>query len=110
MNLHDYGFKDKKVDTNKRKGTIEHITGSIFTLDGYNLITKVDVRDVKFIQDDKRVIVYGSDNDIIMDASISDISGWMIKECGEDMEEHIFTIANKGFYCKMLVSGYKEVG
>lgn len=108
MNLQKYGFTDRNVDNTPRSGTIKHITGSIFALNGYSLITKVDIEDLRFIQDDKRIIIYDSDNEIIMDAALNDICEWKVKKCGNDMEEHVFRIKRKGIYCKMLVSGYEE--
>lgn len=108
LNLEKYGYERHYIDHAKRSGKIAHASGSVFTINGYNLITKVDMRDLKFIQDDERVIVYDCQNDIVMDVKLDDIVGWQIKDYGGNMEEHVFTLVDRDFYCKMFVNGYDE--
>lgn len=108
LSLEKYGYEKHYIDHTKRSGKIAHVSGSVFTINSYNLITKVDMRDLKFIQDDERVIVHDCQNDIVMDVKLDDIVDWQIKNWGENMEEHVFTLVDRDFYCKMLVSGYEE--
>lgn len=108
MGFHDSRFEDQHIDRSNRRGKIGRVSGSIYTLNGYNLITKVDVKNLRFIQDDKRIVIYDSRNEVIMDTSLDDIFDWKIKKYSDDMDEHVFCVKDKGFYCKMLVSGYEE--
>ena len=108
MDLGKYGYETHYIDHAKRSGKIAHVSGSVFTTNGYNLITKVDMKNLRFVQDDERVIVYDSSNEVVMDTCLKDIECWQIKDWGTVGEEHVFTLTDRGVYCKMLVSGYEE--
>lgn len=101
------GFEEQRVSNTVKFGKIDEVRGSIYTLDGYNLITKVDMENICFRQEEDRVVVYDSERNVIMDVAIGDIDNWMIKKLSDDTDEHVFSIRNKGVYCQMLVCGYE---
>ena len=107
--MENIGFECHKTDASNRWAHIESVHGTIYTLDGYNLLTRVAMKNITMNQTGDRVVVKDEDDNIVMDADVNDIVDWKIKQWSDDMEEHFFTIKNKGVCCQMLVEGYTEV-
>lgn len=108
MDLKHIGFSDKNIDNGYRRAYIESVHGSIYTLDGYNLLTKVDFDGLTMQQENDRVVILNNDNSIVMDANVHDIHDWKAKKLTDNIEEHFFSIKNKGVYFQMLIEGYVE--
>lgn len=100
------GFVEQKVSSATRTGKIDKVSGQIYTLDGYNLITTIDMENIEFVQMDDRVVAYDSNGKRVMNLSIYDMDGWAIKSYADNIEEHVFSIRNKGINCKVLVQGF----
>lgn len=107
--MENIGFEHHKIDISNRCAHIKSVQGGIYTLDRYNLLTRVDMNELTMNQTGDRVIVKDKDDLIIMDVDVNDIGDWQIKQWSDDVEEHFFTIRSKGVFCQMLVEGYVEV-
>lgn len=100
-----YGFIKQSVELDNKVGKIKKISSQIYTLNGYNLITTITRRNVGFIQNGDRIIVKDEHGVVIMNMSIYDMEDLMMKKHGDDVEERIFSIKNKGIYCKVVMCG-----
>lgn len=105
FDIREHGYVEQHVDSKMKTGRIKETSGQIYTLDGYNLLTTVNYKNIEFIQQGDRVIVTDSKGRIAMDMNVYDMDGWYIKDYGDGVEEHIFSIKDKGVMCKMVVKG-----
>lgn len=105
FDIREHGYIKQHVDSKMKTGRIKETSGQIYTLDGYNLLTTVNYKNIEFIQQGDRVIVMDSKGRIAMDMNVYDMDGWHVKNYGDGVEEHVFSIKNKGVMCKMVVKG-----
>lgn len=105
-NFKEYGFVEQHANSAVRIGKIDEISGCIYTIDSYNLITTVRLVNIEFVQDGDRFVAKDENGCVVANMNVNEMDGWMIKDYGDGVEEHVFSIKEKGINCKMLVRGY----
>lgn len=87
-----YGFSEYSDTSLYRIGSIDKVHIDLSSSNEYNLFSRIIDKDVKFLKDNGRFILFNDNDDIIMDVLVNNITNTMMKSYGDVCREIAFTL------------------
>lgn len=90
--LSRHGFSKYSDTSLYRMGNIGKVHIDLYSNGVYNLYSRIVERDIKYLKEEGRLILFNENDEIIMDILVNNITNPMKKSYGDTCSEIIFSI------------------